>query len=213
MSDERMKSQIEQTVEAHFAKEKKLKDKGIKVLSLFFIDHVKNYRSYDEEGNPRKEKLAQWFEEAYTTISNKPMYKGLLPYSAEEVHDGYFAADKKKGKIVELLDTNGSTGKDDEVYELIMKDKERLLDPAVPLRFIFSHSALKEGWDNPNVFQICTLREMGTDRERRQTIGRGLRLPVNHNDGNRVYDEQINRLTVIANETFVKLCPRPAVRY
>lgn len=201
MSDERMKSQIEQTVEAHFAKEKKLKGTGIKVLSLFFIDHVKSYRSYDEEGNQQKEKLAQWFEEAYTTISNKPMYKGLIPHSAEEVHDGYFSADKKKGKIVELLDTSGSTAKDDEIYELIMRDKERLLDPEVPLRFIFSHSALKEGWDNPNVFQICTLREMGTDRERRQTIGRGLRLPVNQ-DGDRVYDEQINRLTVIANETF-----------
>lgn len=201
MSDERMKSQIEQTVEAHFAKEKKLKGKGIKVLSLFFIDHVKSYRSYDDEGNSQKEKLALWFEEAFTTIGNKPMYKGLITHSAEEVHDGYFSADKKKGKIVELLDTSGSTAKDDEVYELIMRDKERLLDPAVPLRFIFSHSALKEGWDNPNVFQICTLREMGTDRERRQTIGRGLRLPVNM-EGDRIYDDQINRLTVIANETF-----------
>ncbi len=201
MADERMKSQIEQTIEAHFAKERKFKSKGIKVLSLFFIDHVKNYRSYDDEGNQQKEKLAQWFEEAYTTISNKPMYKGLITHAAEEVHDGYFSADKKKGKIFQLLDTSGSTAKDDEVYELIMRDKERLLSADVPLRFIFSHSALKEGWDNPNVFQICTLREMGTDRERRQTIGRGLRLPVNQ-DGDRVYDDQINRLTVIANETF-----------
>lgn len=201
MADDRMQSQIEQTVEAHFAKEKKLKDKGIKVLSLFFIDHVKNYRSYDDEGNQVKEKLALWFEDAYKKIGSKPMYKGLIPHAAEEVHDGYFSADKKKGKIVELLDTTGGTAKDDEVYELIMRDKERLLDPTVPLRFIFSHSALKEGWDNPNVFQICTLREMGTDRERRQTIGRGLRLPVNQ-DGDRIYDDQINRLTVIANETF-----------
>ncbi len=201
MNDERIKSQIEQTVEAHFAKEKKYKDKGIKVLSLFFIDHVKSYRSYDDQGNPQKEKIARWFEEAYATIGNKPMYKELIPYGAEEVHDGYFSMDKKKGKIVDLLDTSGSTAKDDETYELIMKDKERLLLSDVPLRFIFSHSALKEGWDNPNVFQICTLREMGTDRERRQTIGRGLRLPVNQ-DGDRIYDEQINRLTVIANETF-----------
>jgi len=201
MSDERIKSQIEQTVEAHFAKEKKFKDKGIKVLSLFFIDHVKSYRSYDDEGNPQKEKIARWFEGAYTTIGKKPMYQGLLPHTAEEVHDGYFSVDKKKGRIVELLDTSGTTAKDDETYELIMKDKERLLSNDVPLRFIFSHSALKEGWDNPNVFQICTLREMGTDRERRQTIGRGLRLPVNQ-DGDRVYDDQINRLTVIANETF-----------
>ncbi|HCE43481.1 MAG TPA: type III restriction endonuclease [Lentisphaeria bacterium] len=201
ITDERIKSQIEQTVEVHFSKEKKLRDKGIKVLSLFFIDHVKNYRSYDDEGNPQKGKIAEWFEKAYTAASIKPMYKGLIPYSAEEVHDGYFSSDKKKGKIVEFLDTSGGTAKDDETYELIMKDKERLLSADVPLRFIFSHSALKEGWDNPNVFQICTLREMGTDRERRQTIGRGLRLPVNQ-DGDRIYDEQINRLTVIANETF-----------
>ncbi|MHB9139592.1 MAG: restriction endonuclease, partial [Victivallaceae bacterium] len=172
-----------------------------KVLSLFFIDHVKSYRSYDDDGNPQKKKIARWFEEAYTATSNKPMYKELIPYSAEEVHDGYFSADRKKGRIVELLDTSGGTAKDDETYELIMKDKERLLSADVALRFIFSHSALKEGWDNPNVFQICTLREMGTDRERRQTIGRGLRLPVNQ-DGDRIYDEQINRLTVIANETF-----------
>lgn len=201
MADERIKSQIEQTVEAHFAKEKKLKGKGIKVLSLFFIDHVKSYRSYDDDSNPCKEKIARWFEEAYTATGSKSLYAGLIPYRAEEVHDGYFSADRKRGKIVDLLDTSGSTAKDDETYELIMKDKERLLSPDVPLRFIFSHSALKEGWDNPNVFQICTLREMGTDRERRQTIGRGLRLPVNL-DGDRVYDDQINRLTVIANETF-----------
>ncbi|HRX00066.1 MAG TPA: DEAD/DEAH box helicase family protein, partial [Cyclobacteriaceae bacterium] len=201
MNDERLKSQIEQTIEAHFAKEKRLKDQGIKVLSLFFIDHVKNYRVYNDDGNPQKRKIAQWFEEAYTKISRKSIYKGVIPYTAEEVHDGYFSADKKKGKIVDLLDTNGSTAKDDETYELIMRDKERLLSMDEPLRFIFSHSALREGWDNPNVFQICTLREMGTDRERRQTIGRGLRLPVNQ-DGDRIYDEQINRLTVIANETF-----------
>ncbi|MBF0203728.1 MAG: DEAD/DEAH box helicase family protein [Desulfamplus sp.] len=201
MGDERIKSQIIQTVDAHFEKERKLKGKGIKVLSLFFIDHVKSYRSYDDEGNPQKEKIAQWFEEAYIAASKKPMYQGLILYSAEEVHDGYFSADRKRGKIVDFLDTSGGTKKDDETYELIMKDKERLLSLDVPLRFIFSHSALKEGWDNPNVFQICTLREMGTDRERRQTIGRGLRLPVNQ-DGDRIDDEQINRLTVIANETF-----------
>ncbi len=201
MADERLKSQIEQTIEAHLAKEKRLKDQGIKVLSLFFIDHVKSYRIYDEDGNPQKGKIAEWFEEAYTRISQKSIYKGIIQYTAEQVHDGYFSADKKKGKIVELLDTSGSTARDDETYELIMRDKERLLSTDVPLRFIFSHSALREGWDNPNVFQICTLREMGTDRERRQTIGRGLRLPVNQ-DGDRIYDEQINRLTVIANETF-----------
>jgi len=201
MNDERMKSQIRQSIEQHFAKEKRLKGKGIKVLSLFFIDHVKSYRSYDENGSRQKGKLAIWFDELYTEISNLPMYKGLIPFTAEAVHDGYFSADRKKGKIVEEWDTTGSTAKDDETYELIMKEKGRLLNIDEPLRFIFSHSALREGWDNPNVFQICTLREMGTDRERRQTIGRGLRLPVNQ-DGERVYDDQINRLTVIANESF-----------
>lgn len=201
MNDERLKSQLRQTIEQHFAKEKKLKDKGIKVLTLFFIDHVKSYRHYDESGNRQKGKLAKWFEEIFKEISVMPMYKGLTTHSADVVHDGYFSADKKKGKIIEELDTTGGTAKDDETYELIMKDKERLLNLDEPLRFIFSHSALREGWDNPNVFQICTLREMGTDRERRQTIGRGLRLPVNQ-DGDRIYDEQVNRLTVIANESF-----------
>lgn len=201
MNDERLKSQLCQTIEQHFAKEKKFKDKGIKVLSLFFIDHVKSYRYYDDNGDRQKGKLAAWFEELYAEISAKPMYKGLIPHTADAVHNGYFSVDKKKGKIVEELDTSGATAKDDETYELIMKDKERLLNADEPLRFIFSHSALREGWDNPNVFQICTLREMGTDRERRQTIGRGLRLPVNQ-DGERINDEQVNRLTVIANESF-----------
>ena len=203
MADERMKSQIRQTIDQHLSKEKKLQARGIKVLSLFFIDHVANYRSYDDEGNSQKGKIAQWFEEIYTELANNSIYKGLIPYPVEELHDGYFSSDKKKGKVVAFLDTSGGTAKDDETYELIMKDKERLLSQDVPLRFIFSHSALREGWDNPNVFQICTLREMGTDRERRQTIGRGLRLPVNK-DGDRVYDDQINRLTVIANETFAE---------
>jgi len=201
MGDEVLKAQIRQAVEEHFKKERRFKDKGIKILSLFFIDRVSNYRFYDEEGNPRKGKLARWFEEAFDEVSRKPFYKGLLPFPVDELHDGYFSADKKKGEIVALKDTSGSTKADDEVYHLIMRDKERLLSPDEPLRFIFSHSALKEGWDNPNVFQICSLREMGTERERRQTIGRGLRLPVNQ-DGERIYDDTINKLTVIAGETF-----------
>lgn len=199
MEDEQMKNQLRQTIEEHFVKEKNLRDKGIKVLSLFFIDHVKNYRHFDEDGNRKKGKLAVWFEEIYTEVNKK--YKGLLPYVADKVHEGYFSAGKKKGKVIEELDTNGGTTRDDETYALIMKDKERLLNINEPLSFIFSHSALKEGWDNPNVFQICALREMGKDRQRRQTIGRGLRLPVNQ-QGERIYDEQINRLTVIANESF-----------
>ena len=199
MEDERMKNQLRQTVEEHFSKEKKLQGEGIKVLSLFFIDQVKSYRQFDAKGNPQKGKLAVWFEELYTEINKK--YQGLLPYSADVVHDGYFSADRRKGKVIQELDTSGSTAKDDETYSLIMKDKERLLSTKEPLRFIFSHSALKEGWDNPNVFQICVLREIGKNRQRRQTVGRGLRLPVDQ-QGERICDDQINRLTVIANESF-----------
>jgi len=197
MGEEVAKSQIRQTVEQHLLKEKKLKGKGIKVLSLFFIDKVANYRWYDKERKPQKGKLAEWFEEAFREFAGKAIFKGLLPYNAEQLHDGYFSADKKKGEIVALKETRGDTKADDETYELIMRDKERLLSPDEPLRFIFSHSALKEGWDNPNVFQICSLREMGTERERRQTLGRGLRLPVNK-DGERIFDDTINKLTVIA---------------
>ena len=121
----------------------------------------------------------------------------MLRQPIETLHNGYFSCDKKGV----LKDTGGNTQADEDIYSLIMRDKERLLSPEEPLRFIFSHSALKEGWDNPNVFQLCSLREMGTERERRQTIGRGLRLPVNQ-DGERIYDDTINRLTVIAGETF-----------
>jgi len=201
MGDEILKAQIRQAVEQHFEKELKLKGKGIKVLTLFFIDKVANYRWYDEEGQMHKGKLAEWFEEVFNEISNKTVYRGLLPFNVGDLHDGYFSVDKKSGKVVALKDTSGVTKADDETYQLIMKDKERLLSTEVPLRFIFSHSALKEGWDSPNVFQICSLREMGTERERRQTLGRGLRLPVN-SEGERVYDDTINRLTVIASESF-----------
>ncbi|MFC1865127.1 DEAD/DEAH box helicase family protein [Chloroflexota bacterium] len=201
MNDEILKAQLRQTVEEHFKKEKKLKDKGIKVLSLFFIDRVANYRWYDDEGKPQKGKLAEWFEEVFTEVSQKTLYSGLLPFSLDVLHDGYFSADKKRGQIISLKDTSGSTRADEEVYELIMKNKEQLLSMEEPLRFIFSHSALKEGWDNPNIFQICSLREMGTERERRQTLGRGLRLPVDQN-GDRIFDDNINKLTVIASDTF-----------
>ncbi|MEW5921404.1 MAG: DEAD/DEAH box helicase family protein [Bacillota bacterium] len=201
MGDEILKTQLYLAVEEHLKKEKRFKDKGIKVLSLFFIDKVANYRCYDDKGNPQKGKLARWFEEALAELSQKMLYAGLLPFAVEELHNGYFSADKKKGRVVALKDTSGATKADDETYQLIMREKERLLSLDEPLRFIFSHSALKEGWDNPNVFQICTLREMGTERERRQTLGRGLRLPVNMN-GERIYDENINKLTVIAGESF-----------
>jgi len=203
MSDEVLKEQIKQTVLEHFKKERNFQKQGkqIKVLSLFFIDKVNNYRTYDEDGNANKGKIAEWFEEAYLELSKSPLFSALPKHDVNDVHDGYFSVDKKKGKVVALVDTKGSTKKDDETYELIMRDKERLLSEDEPLRFIFSHSALKEGWDNPNVFQICTLREFGTERERRQTLGRGLRLPVN-SDGERVYDTAISKLTVIASESF-----------
>ncbi|MDD2218871.1 MAG: DEAD/DEAH box helicase family protein [Desulfoplanes sp.] len=200
MNDEKLKQQIYQTVEEHFKKEKRFKNRNLKVLSLFFVDKVANYRWYDDEGKAQKGKIARWFEEAFLEISQQPRFQGVIPYSVDDVHDGYFSADKKKGRVV-LKDTKGTTKADEETYELIMRDKERLLSLDEPLRFIFSHSALREGWDNPNVFQICSLREMGTERERRQILGRGLRLPVN-GDGIRVFDESVNKLTVVANETF-----------
>ncbi len=203
IQDEVLKEQIRQTVEEHFKKERNLQKQGlpVKVLSLFFIDKVANYRYYDEQGNVQKGKIAQWFEEAYLAVAQLPQFSELPKRVVEQVHNGYFAEVKKRGKVVELKDTTGNTASDAEIYELIMRDKERLLDDDEPLRFIFSHSALKEGWDNPNVFQICSLREFGSEKERRQTLGRGLRLAVDAN-GDRVYDPQVNRLTVVASESF-----------
>lgn len=203
LTEDVMKLQIRLTIEEHLKKERNLQKAGkaVKVLSLFFIDKVSNYRFYDEHGQPQKGKLALWFEEAYQQIAARPEFSTLPKRDIEAIHDGYFSADKKKGKVVSLKDTSGATAADDETYALIMKDKERLLSEETPLRFIFSHSALKEGWDNPNVFQICSLREFGSEQERRQTLGRGLRLAVDAN-GERIYDPVINRLTVVANESF-----------
>ena len=197
LNDEVIKVQIKKAIEEHFLKERKLKEKGIKVLSLFFIDRVANYRAYDSNGNPFKGKLAVWFEDAFRDVAKKSAYKGLIPFDAEKVHDGYFAQDKK-GK---WKDTKGNTQADNDTFKLIMKNKERLLSTDEPLRFIFSHSALREGWDNPNVFQICTLNETHSELKKRQEIGRGLRLAVNQK-GYRIQDVNINRLTVIANESY-----------
>jgi len=197
LSDEVMKVQIKKTIEEHFLKERKFKDKGVKILSLIFIDRVANYRSYDADGIPVKGKFAVWFEEMYREISGKDPYKGLIHFEAEEVHNGYFSQDKK-GK---WKDTRGNAIADHDTFKLIMKDKERLLDVNEPLRFIFSHSALREGWDNPNVFQICTLNETHSELKKRQEIGRGLRLSVNQ-EGRRIQDINTNRLTVIANEAY-----------
>lgn len=202
LNDEVMKFQIERTVTWHFEKLKKLKSKGIKVLSLFFIDRVSNYREYDSEGTIYKGKFAQWFEEVFEVQRMKN--PDLIPFPTDQVHNGYFSSDKSgKGKDKKEIwtDTKGTTAKDDDTYSLIMKEKERLLSIEEPLQFIFSHSALREGWDNPNVFQICTLNESKSDLKKRQEIGRGLRLPVD-SEGQRVSDKTINILTVVANETY-----------
>jgi type III restriction enzyme len=197
LTDDIMKVQVRNAIQEHLEKELKVKEKGIKVLSLFFIDRVVNYRSYDEQGNPVKGKIALWFEEYFNELIQKPRYKGMLKFPLEKLHDGYFAADKKGI----LKDTSGDTLADENVYNKIMKNKEQLLSLEEPLRFIFSHSALREGWDSPNVFQICTLNETKSEMKKRQEIGRGLRLPVNQ-QGERIFEETINRLTVIANESY-----------
>ena len=202
LHDDIIKRQIELTIDDHFDKQRRL-GSGVKVLSLFFIDKVMNYREYTANG-ARKGKFAKWFEEAYARVASKPKYAGVMDgLLASEVHNGYFAADKN-GQWKDSRDTKGEGGRtkdDDTAYGLIMKDKERLLDINEPLRFIFSHSALREGWDNPNVFQICTLNETSSQMKKRQEIGRGLRLPVNAN-GQRIYSDSINVLTVVANESY-----------
>ncbi|MHB8128961.1 MAG: type III restriction-modification system endonuclease [Mobilitalea sp.] len=194
--------QIRKTIEEHLDKELILNRQGIKVLSLFFIDRVSNYRYYDDEGTPQKGIYAQLFEKNYSDLIKHPKYNTLfkdidLDTAAEDVHNGYFSTDKKGA----LKDTNGSTAADDDSYTLIMKDKERLLSFDTKLRFIFSHSALREGWDNPNVFQICTLNETKSEVKKRQEIGRGLRLCVNQ-EGIRQQGFTINTLTVMANESY-----------
>ena len=194
--------QIRKTIEEHLEKENRLNKKGIKVLSLFFIDKVANYRDYSKDGAIMQGKYATMFEEEYADLIKQSRFKDNLNrnISIGSTHNGYFAQDKK-GK---LKDTKGNTQADEDVYSLIMKDKERLLDMSNPLRFIFSHSALREGWDNPNVFQICTLKDSaGTYIKRRQEIGRGLRLCVDQS-GERVNDSSVNTLTVMANESYAE---------
>jgi type III restriction enzyme len=200
---------IRRTIKEHLDKEKRLRPLGVKVLSLFFIDEVAKYRQYDEQGTAVKGEYAVIFEEEYKRWARHPDYQSLfgeidLVTAADEVHNGYFSIDKKKvgGKTVEMLkDTSGTTAADDDTYNLIMRDKEKLLSFESPLKFIFSHSALKEGWDNPNVFQICNFSTRETERWRRQTIGRGLRLCVNQK-GERLRGFEINTLTVIATESY-----------
>ena len=207
--------QIRETIKSHFEKERKLFYKGIKVLSLFFIDEVAKYRLYDEEGNQQLGIYGKIFEEEYTKVLNE--YLGIfndeyMEYlrniSPQKTHNGYFSIDKK-GRMVDSSLKRGTDESDDEsAYELILKDKERLLSFEEPTRFIFSHSALREGWDNPNVFQICTLKHSASDTQRHQEVGRGLRLCVN-SDGDRmdasvqgIEIHDINKLTVVANESY-----------
>lgn len=201
LTDAILRLQIEATVRRHFEKAKKLHPMGIKVLSVFFIDRVANYRVYAEDGTTAKGKFAGWFEEIYAQYQAREEFSGLLNADATAVHNGYFSQDKRAVSPFETL--TGKTNADAEAsaFELIMRDKERLLGLDEPLAFIFSHSALREGWDNPNVFQICTLAESSSEIKKRQEIGRGLRLAVNQ-DGERVRDPAINRLAVIANESY-----------
>lgn len=203
------RAQIRKTIDEHLEKQMHLKNKGIKVLSLFFIDKVANYRQYDTDGNPIKGPYAEIFEEEYSKAIKQDKFSTLFNeidrnIPVEEVHNGYFSIDKqghfkdsketKKGKL-------RANKADEDTFTLIMKDKERLLSFDSNLSFIFSHSALREGWDNPNVFQICTLNETTSTMKKRQEIGRGLRLCVNQ-FGERVTDRNINRLTVMANESY-----------
>ncbi|WP_119066368.1 DEAD/DEAH box helicase family protein [Rubrobacter indicoceani] len=197
--DDRMRVQVFETVREHLDKELRIHrtlppEKRLKVLSLFFIDRVANYTG--EDG-----KIRTWFIESYEELSKRPHYAVLEPLPVEQVHDGYFAEDKK-GNAKETREKTKNE-QDNEAYRLIMKDKERLLSTDEPLRFIFSHSALREGWDNPNVFQICTLNESKSETRKRQEIGRGLRLPVDAS-GERSFDPVMNRLTVVANESYAE---------
>lgn len=218
--DQLRRIQIRETILSHIERERQLFSKGIKVLSLFFIDEVKNYREYDDDGNQTNGKYADMFEEEYKDvldnmqreIGDEEYIKYLESISPESTHAGYFSIDKK-GRMTDskLNNKKEKTSDDIDAYDLIMKNKELLLerDPKKsPVRFIFSHSALREGWDNPNVFQICTLKQSGSDVRKRQEVGRGLRLCVNQ-DGERMDANvlgadvhNINVLTVIASESY-----------
>ena len=195
------RAQIRATIENHLKKERQYTKKGIKVLSLFFIDEVKKYRDYDEYGNVINGDYYKIFEEEYENLINTKFAdlknSNQDYYETSKVHDGYFSIDGR-GRA---KNTSGNTNDDQSVYEKIMKEKEKLLSFNEPLRFIFSHSALKEGWDNPNVFQVCTLVETRDNMTKRQKIGRGLRICVNQR-GERVTDYSYNELTVIANESY-----------
>lgn len=208
--------QIRETIKSHFEKERQLFKRGIKCLSLFFIDEVAKYKSYDEEGNEVKGVFQKIFEEEYARLVSEEFHiwdedynEYLRRFVPQEVHRGYFSIDKKTNRVIDGK-VEKKTGLSDDIsaYYLILKNKERLLSFDEPTRFIFSHSALREGWDNPNVFQICTLRHSNSTTAKRQEVGRGLRLCVDKNgvrmDKELLGDDvhEINKLTVIANESY-----------
>ena len=220
VSEEQLRRiQIRETILSHIERERQFFYKGVKVLSLFFIDEVAKYKQYDATGQAFNGLYADMFEEEYKqVISNLQLetsdgdqyLKYLDGITAEETHAGYFSIDKKSHRMIDskLGDRRERTSDDADAYDLIMKNKERLLDRREPMRFIFSHSALREGWDNPNVFQICTLKQSGSDVRKRQEVGRGLRLSVNQNgermDTNLLGEDihNVNVLTVVANESY-----------
>ena len=208
--------QIRETIRSHFEKEKELFDKGIKTLSLFFIDKVENYRKYDDDGNEINSEYGQIFEEEYNDILNEyltlfdtPYEQYLRSIDVHATHAGYFSIDKKGRKVDSSLKSGTDISDDESAYDLILKDKEKLLSFNTSVRFIFSHSALREGWDNPNVFQICTLKHGGdSTTNKRQEVGRGLRICVNQT-GDRMDEselgsevQKINQLTVIASDGY-----------
>ena len=200
---------LREAIRQHLDKQLRLQPQGIKVLTLFFIDQVAKYRTYAADGQPAPGEYARIFEEEYRLLAAHPDYRNLfdgadLAAAAEQVHNGYFSIDRRGGwtDTAENAESN-QTNRDnaERAYRLIMRDKERLLSLAEPLQFIFSHSALREGWDNPNIFQICALRDIATEQGRRQSIGRGLRLCVNQ-QGERQQGFALNTLTVIARESY-----------
>ena len=208
--------QIRETIRSHFEKEKELYGRGIKTLSLFFIDEVAKYRKYDEDGSEINSEYGEIFEQEYTDILNEYLTLFNTPYEhylrgidVHDTHAGYFSIDKKGRKVDSSLKRGSDESDDISAYDLILKDKERLLSFSNPVRFIFSHSALREGWDNPNVFQICTLKHGGSSpTQKRQEVGRGLRLCVNQNGDRMDVDmlgtqiQQVNQLTVIASDGY-----------
>jgi type III restriction enzyme len=209
--DQVMRAQIRSTIAAHLEREKNLRDKGIKVLSLFFVDKVASYWEVDDAGNYSPGKIQKWFVEELKEQLGNDRYKSLYAdFEINQLYDAYFSVlRKKKANTEQFVDEDSASSADykaaeAEAFERIMKDKKELLDINKSLRFIFSHSALKEGWDNPNVFQICMMRDANSPMDRRQTIGRGLRLPVAlvGDDYVRSFDRTINQLTVVANESY-----------